>query len=66
MMVDQETKSAVLEQIRLAVIPIPQDDRLGFLFGIIIGGLRYQGMSAKAIRNEILKGLDLALGELDN
>jgi hypothetical protein len=66
MMVDQETKSAVLEQIRLAVIPIPQDDRLGFLFWIIIGGLRYQGMSAKAIRNEILKGLDLALGELDN
>ena len=52
---DNEQKA---RKILVLLHSIPQDDRLGFLYGILIGLMRQQGMS----RIEIEKHLEFGLG----
>ena len=50
----------VAEGIRDLLFNIHPDDRVGFLFGIVLGTLHFQGLSREEIRKEMLKGLELA------
>ena len=58
-MTDEEYKTEQTARKILSLLEsIPEDDRLGFLYGILIGLMRQQGMS----RIEIEKHLEFGLG----
>ena len=57
-----EARSAdeIAEGIRDLLFSVHPDDRVGFLFGIVLGMLHFQGLTREEIHKEMLKGLELA------
>ena len=54
------TADEVAEGIRDLLFSVHPDDRVGFLFGIVLGMLHFQGLTREEIHKEMLKGLELA------
>ena len=60
MSIPREVAKTIVE----ALGRIPPNDRLGFLFGLVVGGLREQGMTDAAIEADVRRGLGIAGVEL--
>ncbi len=48
--------------IEMSLQALPENDRIGFLFGIIVAALIQQGMDRAAITTELIAGLELCYG----
>ena len=53
----------VADEILSVLEAIPPDDRIGFLFGMLIGMLQKQGLNKEEIYKEVKKGLDTGFQE---
>jgi hypothetical protein len=66
MIIPHELSIEVTLEIKNSLAKIPPNDRIGFLFGAVIGALYNQGFTKDGIRKEILNGLEFALSQLGN
>lgn len=59
-MISKELADSVSTEIVRVMQPIPPNDRLGFLVGMVIGGMRAQGLTDDQIREQFSFACDLA------
>jgi len=52
-----EESLTVAKAVAEALRPIPENDRLGFLFGMAVGGMHGQGLSNDEIEKHVAKAL---------
>lgn len=60
--VSNDVAVEVANEIGQVLERIPLNDRVGFLFGLVVGLLDSQGMTEIQVRGEIVKGLSFIYG----
>jgi hypothetical protein len=56
----------VTDKIAMLLVNIPSSDRIGFLFGMVVGMMRLEGYSDEKIRILIHSSLDLAFAKSED